>query len=140
VIDKLLHIEPKAEKEGKMAIENVLADKYLPVENGIYFIVPVENLEMTTEEILVVRNKDHVFLKNGNIYAGLTEKIIEHLNNVMHTNETIVAIFTHCSPEDYEIRKVVKVEWSKTECATIIGYFSVFREQILKEMKTALKE
>ncbi len=123
-----------------MAKENVLADKYLPVENGIYFIVSVENLEMTTDEIEVVRNKDHIFLKNGNTYAVLTEKIMEHLNNVMQSNETIVAIFSHCGPGDYEVQKVVKVEWSKTECPTIIGYFSVFRGQILKEMKKAVNE
>ena len=118
-----------------METKNIITNKYLPVANGVYFIAPVENLEMTTDEILVVRNKDHIFLKNGKTYAVLTEKIMEHLNNVMQTNETIVAIFSHCSPEDYEIQKVFKVEWSKTECATIIGYFSVFREQMLKEMK-----
>lgn len=121
-----------------MANNNVLANKYLPVKNGIYFIAPSENLEMTTDEVLVVRNKDHVFLKNGNTYAVLTENIMEHLNRVMQTSETIVAVFSHCAPEDYEIKKVFKIEWSKTECATIIGYFSVFREQILKETKNAV--
>jgi hypothetical protein len=123
-----------------METETIITNKYLPVENGIYFIASVESLKMTTDEILVVRNKDHIFLKNGNTFAVLIDKIMEHLNHVMQTNEKIVAIFSHCSPEDYEIQKVFKVEWSKTECATIIGYYSVFREQILKEVKAAVNE
>jgi hypothetical protein len=55
----------------------------------------------------------------------------------MQTRETVTATFCQCAPEDYEIKKAFKIEWNTTECATIIGYFSVFRDQILKENKAA---
>ncbi|MFZ2634212.1 MAG: hypothetical protein WA081_17500 [Desulfosalsimonadaceae bacterium] len=123
-----------------MKINNILINKYLPVENGLYFIAPVEKLEMMSKETDVARSKDFVFYRNGNTYAPLHDKIINHLHNVMQNQNTITITFSYCLPDDYEINDAFKISMNKTECATMIGFYNVFREQILKEKNMAMSE
>lgn len=118
--------------------DDILANKYLPVRNGVHFIASVKSMKMDNQDVMVVRSKEYIFLKNGKNYAVLTDRIMDHLNHIMQNNETIFAIFSYCAPEEYEIKKAFKVEWSKTECAKIIGFYSVFREQIIKEKEMGI--
>jgi hypothetical protein len=120
-----------------MEENNVLASQYLPVDNGIYFIVPVEDLKISDSKTLVIRNEEFIFFKNGNTFAALNDDIMNHLDRVMQKNESIVINFSYCQPGDYEIKSSFKVTLSKIECASIMGYYSAFRENLINERKNA---
>jgi hypothetical protein len=123
-----------------MKTNNVLTDKYLPVENGIYFIAPVRSLEAITTESDVARSKDFIYLRSGDTYAPLHDEIMNHLNNVMKKHNTVFITFSYCHPEEYAIRDAFTIKMDKTECATIIGFYNVFKQQILKEKNAAVNE
>jgi len=119
---------------------NLLAEKFLPVPDGVYFILPVEALEMSTDGASVVRTKDRIFFKNGNTFASLNDDIMNHLDYVMQKNETVAINFAYCQPGDYAIQNSFKMTLSKTECASILGYYSAFRENLIQETKKTLNE
>ena len=119
-----------------METKNHVANQYLPVPDGIYFIVPVQALEMSTDEALVVRTEDRIFFKNGSTFASLNDDIMNHLDHVMQMNEIISINFAYCHPGDYAIQNSFKMALSKTECASILGYYSAFRENLIQEKKS----
>lgn len=120
-----------------MSTDSLLADKFLPVDDGLYFIIPSKNLEITPDKMLVVKNEDHIFLKNGNTYAVLNDSNINHLHKTMQTNENITITFSCCLPDDYEIQNSFKVTLNKTECATLVGYYTAYRESLIGNEKKA---
>jgi len=116
------------------AINNI-AEKFLPVTDGVYFVLPVESLEMSKNGASVVRSNDQIFFKNGNTFASLNDEIMNHLDFVMKKNETIAIYFAYCKPQDYAIQNSFKITLNKTECASILGYYSAFRENLMQEKK-----
>ncbi len=127
-------------KKAKIETENVLANQYLPVDNGLYFIAPVREMKMVGDGVQIIKSKGRIFLNSGKTFALLNDKIADHLNKAMNNNETIIITFSFCHPENYEIQDSFTIKMNKTECATIIGFYSVFREQILQETKKAVNE
>lgn len=119
-----------------MEAMNNMADKFLPVPDGVYFILPVKSLEMSTSGASVVRSEDRIFFKNGNTFASLNDEVMNHLDFVMQKNETVTINFAYCQPEDYAIQNSFKMTLSKTDCASILGYYSAFRENLIQEKKS----
>jgi hypothetical protein len=109
-----------------MLPEIITAYKYILTDAGVIFVFggpllcdSAEHTKMT----LTIGKNGMVFLRFEDIYALLTDKIIDHLKKIMEMTPQVAITFAQSLPDDYEIRPSHTSGIDRVNCATLISLY-----------------
>ena len=106
--------------------ELISAYKYILTDTGVIFVLGgslIGNSEKSKKMTLTKGKNGMVFLRLGDIYALLTDRIIDHLTKVMELMPQVAITFAQSLPDDYEIRSSHTSEVDRVNCATLISLY-----------------
>jgi hypothetical protein len=106
--------------------ELITAYKYILTDTGVIFVLgrPLVCNSGKSKKITLTKGKNGmVFLRLGDIYALLTDRIIDHLKKIMELMPQVAITFAQSLPDDYEIRSSHTSEVDRVNCATLISLY-----------------
>ena len=105
--------------------KTLLAYKYMLTDTGVVFVINTESLPKPEKTINIAKGDNSVFLQSGEIYALLTDTIVDHFKKVMGKTSEIVISFVQSLKEEYEIRTGFSVVLDPVNCATLVSLYRI---------------
>ena len=118
--------------------ELIAAYKYILTDAGVIFVLagPLVCNSARSKTMTLTKGKNGmVFLRFGDIYALLTERIIDHLKKVMEMTPEVAITLAQSLPDDYEIRPSHTSVIDRVNCATLISLYRLANRESLEETR-----
>ena len=108
--------------------KTLVAYKYMLTDTGVVFIINTESLSRPDKTINIAKRDNAVFLQSGEIYALLTDTIMEHFKKVMAKTREVVISFVQSLEGEYEIKTGFSVVLDPVNCAVLVGLYKIRKQ------------